>query len=226
LFHFEKQFLFSEQRLVVGTKKCRVGRLRKGKSVNGRIRGVNCWGLGANCFGVFWRKYFYLCKKNSRMHTEEIVETTLSDYEIERDKPMPSKHHAFIQGRLFSQFDRHYPDRYTVLPELSLDLPVRDRVPDLCVYPFMESLGEEEIKMTETPLGIVEILSPTQNHIDLNEKRKQYFAAGVQSYWLVLPDLKSVHVFRNVDDHDYFNRHDVLKDKVLGVEIDLKEVFK
>jgi Uma2 family endonuclease len=160
------------------------------------------------------------------MHTEEIVETTLSDYEIERDKPTPSKHHAFIQGRLFSHFDRHYSDRYTVLPELSLNLPVRDRVPDLCVFPFMESLGEEEIKMTEIPLCAIEILSPTQNHIDLEEKRKQYFAAGVQSYWLVFPDLKSVYVFRNADDYDVFTRQDVLKDKVLDVEIDLKEVFK
>lgn len=160
------------------------------------------------------------------MHNEEITETSLSDYEIERDKPMPSKHHAFIQGRLFAQFDRHYATRYTVLPELSLDLPVRDRIPDLCVYSFIESLGEEEIKMTEIPLCAVEILSPMQTHADLNEKRKQYFAAGIKSYWLVFPDLKSVYVFRDPEDYDVFTRQDILTDKVLDVEIDLKEVFK
>lgn len=34
------------------------------------------------------------------MHTEEVVETSLSVYEIERDKPMPGKHHAIIQGNI------------------------------------------------------------------------------------------------------------------------------
>lgn len=159
------------------------------------------------------------------MHTEEIVEATLSDYEIERDKPMPSKHHAIIQGNIHFLIRLRYNELFRVLPEISLDLPVRDRVPDLGIYPPMD-YGEEEVKMTEVPLGIVEILSPSQTHLDLNEKRKQYFTAGVKSYWLVFPDLKSVYVFRNVDDYDVFTRQDVLKDKVLDVEIDLKEVFK
>lgn len=118
-----------------------------------------------------------------------------------------------------------FGERFRILPEVSLDLPVKDRIPDLAIYPMMD-YGEEEIKMTEIPLCAVEILSPTQTHADLNEKRKQYFAAGVKSYWLVFPDLKSVYVFRNPEDYDVFTRQDILKDKVLDVEIDLKEVFK
>ena len=54
---------------------------------------------GVKMSQVFFEKIsFIFVKKYSRMHTEEIVETKLSDYEIERDKPMPSKHHAIIQG--------------------------------------------------------------------------------------------------------------------------------
>ena len=159
------------------------------------------------------------------MHKEEITETTLFDYETERDKPMPSKHHAIIQGNIHFLLRLLYGEKFRVLPEVSLDLPVKDRIPDLAIYPMMD-YGEEEIKMTELPLCAVEILSPTQTHADLNEKRKQYFAAGVKSYWLVFPDLKSVYVFRNPEDYDVFTRQDILKDKVLDVEIDLKEVFK
>lgn len=159
------------------------------------------------------------------MHSEEIVETTLSEYEIERDKPMPSKHHAIIQGNILFLLRLQFGEKFRVLPEISLELPVRDRVPDLAIYRPMD-YGEEEIKMTEIPLGVVEILSPTQSHEELEKKRKQYFAAGVQSYWLVFPDLKSVYVFRNAEDYDVFTRHDLLHDKVLEVEIDLKEVFK
>ena len=80
--------------------------------------------------------------------------------------------------------------------------------------------------MSEMPLGVVEILSPTQSHEELETKRKEYFANGVQSYWLVLPDLKSVYVFRNPDDYEVYSRNETLKDKVLGIDMDLAEVFK
>ncbi len=159
------------------------------------------------------------------MFTEELTET-LTEYELERDKPMPSKHHAFIQSRLLSQFDRRYSERYTALPELFLDLPIRDRVPDLCIYPYMASMGEEAIKMTDLPLCAIEIISPTQNHIDLLIKRRQYFDAGIQSYWLVFPDPKSVYVYSSPDEFEVYSYREVLKDTVLDIELPLSEVFK
>ncbi|MCW5923827.1 MAG: Uma2 family endonuclease [Saprospiraceae bacterium] len=108
------------------------------------------------------------------MHSEEIVETSLSEYEIERDKPTPSKHHAIIQGNILFLLRLQFGEKFRVLPEISLDLPVRDRVPDLVIYCPMD-YGEEEIKMTEIALGVVEILSLTQSHEELEKKRKQYF---------------------------------------------------
>jgi Uma2 family endonuclease len=158
------------------------------------------------------------------MFTEEV--TAVSEYETERDKPMPSKHHAFIQSRLLSQFDRLYSDRYTVLTELSLELPIRDRVPDLCVYPYIEFMGDEEIKMSELPICTIEILSPTQNHIDLLIKRRQYFDAGIKSYWLVFPDPKSVYVYSNPEEFEVFSYREVLKDPILDIELPLAEIFK
>ena len=157
-------------------------------------------------------------------YQEEAVEI-LSDYELERNKPMPSKHHAFVQGNLNFEIRLKYPDQFRVLSEISLDLPVRDRIPDIAIYPPME-FGEEEIKMTEIPLCTIEILSPTQNHLDLNDKRKEYFAAGVQSYWLVFPDLKSVYVYYSPEDFEIYSYRDVLNDKKLGIELDLKVIFK
>ena len=157
-------------------------------------------------------------------YQEEPVEI-LSDYEIERNKPMPSKHHAITESNLNFELRLKYGDRFRVLTEISLALPGRERVPDLAIYPSME-FGEEEIKMTEIPLCAIEILSPTQNHLDLNHKRKEYFAAGVQSYWLVFPDLKSVYVYYSPEDFEIYTYRDVLSDKKLAIELDLKEVFK
>ncbi|MFN0034150.1 MAG: Uma2 family endonuclease [Saprospiraceae bacterium] len=157
------------------------------------------------------------------MYTEEIA--TLTEYEIEREKPMPSKHHSIVQGNLSFFIRLKYGELFRLLPEISLDLPDRDRVPDLAIYPPME-YGEEEIKMTEIPLCLIEILSPTQNLIDLLIKRRQYFDAGVQSYWLVFPEPKSVYVYSNPDEFEVFSYREVLKDPTLGIELPLSEIFK
>ncbi len=157
------------------------------------------------------------------MFTEEIA--SLSEYETEREKPMPSKHHAFIQGNLIFYLRLKYGELFSILPEISLKLPSRDRVPDLAIYSSLE-YGEEEVKMTQIPLCLVEILSPTQNHIDLILKRREYFDAGVKSYWLVFPDPKSVYVYSNPDEFEVFSYREVLKDPLLGIEFSLSEIFK
>jgi Uma2 family endonuclease len=158
------------------------------------------------------------------MFTEELVET-LTEYELERDKPMPSKHHSIIQGNLNFLIRSKYGDSFRLLPEISLDLPIKDRVPDLAIYRPMP-YGEEAIKMTDLPLCAIEIISPTQNHIDLLIKRRQYFDAGIQSYWLVFPDPKSVYVYSSPDEFEVYSYREVLKDSVLDIELPLSEVFK
>lgn len=52
-----------------------------------------------------------------------------------------------------------YQERYDVFPEVSLDLPILNRVPDLAIYTSME-YGKEEIKMTQLPLCSVESCRP------------------------------------------------------------------
>jgi Uma2 family endonuclease len=161
------------------------------------------------------------------MHTEEVLQSIFSDYEIERGKPMPSKHHAIIQDNLGFHIRLKYGDRFRTLPEISLDLPVRGRVPDLAIYPSME-YGEEEVKMTRVPLAVVEILSPTQSQSDLKEKRHEYFNAGVQSYWVIFPDLYSVYVYYSskATDFEVFSKQENLVDKKLGIELALQDLFK
>lgn len=40
-----------------------------------------------------------------------------TDYEIERNKPMPSLNHAIIQGNLLFQLNLKYQIKYSILPE-------------------------------------------------------------------------------------------------------------
>lgn len=152
---------------------------------------------------------------------------TLSDYEIERGKPMPDKNHSMVQGNLYFSIRVKYEHKFRVLPEINLQLPERERVPDLAIYPPMDFLPDDnEIRMKTPPLGAIEILSEMQNVADLMVKRAEYFTAGVQSYWLVIPALRSIYVFYSPDDFDLFSKNDLLKDKKLGIEIKLGDIFK
>ncbi|MCW5924226.1 MAG: Uma2 family endonuclease [Saprospiraceae bacterium] len=151
----------------------------------------------------------------------------LNEYEIERGKPMPDKNHAFVQARLLLNTQVKYEGTYTILPELTLGLPIRERVPDLAIYPPMDFVpGDNEIRMTEIPLGVVEILFAKQDLSELMVKRAEYFSAGVKSYWLALPDLKTIYVFYSPEDYNIYSGKDILKDKKLDIELDLGEIFK
>ncbi len=155
------------------------------------------------------------------------AEVNISEYELERDKPMPGKKHAFVQMRLMHQFLFNYNEQFIVLPELSVLMKDRKSVPDLAIYENGTlSFEEDEIVVEKIPKGIIEILSPKQVLADLVIKSKTYLEAGVTSYWLVLPELTSIYVFHNEDDYRVFTRNDVLKDDALGVTVDLKELFR
>lgn len=151
----------------------------------------------------------------------------LSDYEIERGKPMPDRNHAIIQGRLVSRLDRAYGDRFSILPEINLDMPIKDRVPDLAIYePLIFDPDVNELSMLNPPLCAIEILSEMQNVNVLMKKKREYFNVGILSYWLVLPSLRTIYVFHNVNDSTIFSYKDRLIDKKLNIELDLSEIFK
>lgn len=151
----------------------------------------------------------------------------LSEYEIERGKPMPDKNHAFVQGNFLIQLFLKYSSKFKVLPEINLDLPIRERVPDLAIFPPMAFVPDQnEIRMREVPLGVIEILSAKQDLAELMIKCSEYFNAGVKSYWLALPALRTVYVFYSPNEYEIFSGNDIMKDKNLGIELELAEIFK
>jgi Uma2 family endonuclease len=151
----------------------------------------------------------------------------LSDYEKERGKPMPDKNHAIIQSRIVTKLSVKYEDNYTVLTEINLDLPVRERVPDLAIYPILDFQPDDnEMSMVVPPLGAIEILSEAQSPRELLKKRTEYFIGGVKSYWIVLPAFRTIYVYSSPDEYEIFKHTQILEDKILDIELDLKDIFK
>lgn len=150
-----------------------------------------------------------------------------SEYEIERNKPMPSLNHSLIQAKLIFQIIAGYKNTYTVASELSLDLADWDTVPDLSIYRKLKFDSQNDLtSMTEPPLCTVEIISPTQSINELKAKANKYFAHGVKSCWIVVPVLENIYVFSSPSNYQIFRAHETLHDEVLQLSIPLQDVFE
>ena len=151
----------------------------------------------------------------------------LSEYEIERNKPLPSLNHGVVQGNLIFLLKSKTKARFTIASELSLDLAEWPSVPDISIFPKRPYDAKNDIiKMPEPPLCAIEILSPTQSLDDLIIKGVSYFGHGVKSCWIVLPALKNIYVFSNADDYEIYRATEILKDPVLDISLPLLEVFE
>ncbi len=149
-----------------------------------------------------------------------------SDYEIERGKPMPSLNHSAIQANLIKEFVPYW-SKYRVASELSLDLSEWPSVPDLSILPKQPlDLANDTIAVSEAPLCVIEIISPTQSLHELTAKARSYFAHGVRSCWIVLPPLRNIYVFTSPNEYQMFKANETLHDPVLGVSFPLQEVFE
>jgi Uma2 family endonuclease len=156
------------------------------------------------------------------------MEATLikSEYEIERGKPIPSRNHAYIQSKMIKLLDRKYDETYEAISELSILLDGKEVVPDVLIYKkFDFRPGNDEIKVSELPLNVIEILSPSQNLSDLIIKSYKYFDSGIQSYWLIIPDLTTIYVFSAPDEFEVFVKKEKLVDAKLGIELELGAIF-
>lgn len=157
-----------------------------------------------------------------------MIETAVgeSTYEKERNKPMPSKNHGKIQTRVLVNLVNNFSIKYEFISELSLELNEWLCTPDIAIY-NKEPLDvyNDEVRMSTPPLGIIEILSPTQTLNDLTDKAVTYFEHGVKSCWLVLPTLKTIYVFSGREQFEAFVQDEVVKDHVLDIQLPLSNIF-
>ena len=150
-----------------------------------------------------------------------------SEYEIERNKPMPSLNHSLIQANLIFQIIQAYRKHYSVASELSLDLSDWESVPDLSIYPKLIFDSQNDVvQMTLPPLCTIEIISPSQSINELKAKANNYFSHGVKSCWIVVPVLENIYVFSSPTEYQIFRAHETLRDEMLDISISLKEVFE
>lgn len=107
--------------------------------------------------------------------------------------------------------------------------------PDTVRAPDIAFVRMERIKAARRIVGYrvgapdlaVEVISPGNTKREMTEKVSAYFAAGARMVWLVNPKLKSVDVYRSLNDVTVFTENDILDggDVVPGFQIAVAEIF-
>ena len=151
----------------------------------------------------------------------------VSDYELERGKPMPTQQHSTTQANLLVALITRHKKRFRFMSELTIELGTKTAVPDISIYPYypIEWGAEDPAVKTEPPLVAIEIISPSQTLTEINHKARKYFAQGVKSCWIVQPELQTISVLHEGAKPRTFDSG-MVEDTLVGISIPIEEVFE
>jgi Uma2 family endonuclease len=150
-----------------------------------------------------------------------------SEYEKERGKPMPKTKHGSVQANIIIALSRIYKKQFRYISELTIEVGDHTAVPDISIYKHFEIQWDEDepAAKVEPPLVAIEIISPSQSFAQMREKARQYFAHGVQSCWIVQPELQIISVLHPKTPPKTF-ASGMVQDSAVGIEIPIEEVFE
>jgi Uma2 family endonuclease len=155
---------------------------------------------------------------------EQILET-VSDYELERDKPVPNFNHGFIQANLVFALREQYGKQYSVVSEVSIPTGTTTVTPDVLVFPKRPiNWLETKPELPEPPILAIEIQSPSQSIETVINKANALLEIGVKSVWLIQPALKTVSIFSKSNPPKTFVEG-IVQDKVSGIELSFDQIF-
>jgi len=86
---------------------------------------------------------------------------------------------------------------------------VRKRRPDLAYF-TLEQINETGLGIRQKTRFAIEILSDSESYEDVLEKIQDYFDAGVQLVWYIVPRKKRIYVYASPDESKAFKGTDVI----------------
>ena len=108
-----------------------------------------------------------------------------------RQKPMPTLFHSRLQRNLVNYINLH-TERFEAVQELRCILPPYSPVPDISVVacdnevkPLGYRLNDEDGPLEGPPDWLIEIRSPDQSTLDLQNKILHCLSNGTQLAWLI-----------------------------------------
>ena len=101
--------------------------------------------------------------------------------------PAPANPHQLVVGELLYMLRQICPKGLRVLPGPGVRMSAEtELIPDVVVAGFEQI---RRVRITDPPQLVVEVRSPSTALVDLNIKKAVYERFGIQSYWIVVPDV-------------------------------------
>jgi Uma2 family endonuclease len=100
-----------------------------------------------------------------------------------RQKPMPTLFHSRLQRNLVNYVNRH-TEQFEAVQELRCIVPPYSPVPDISVVASAR-IGDEDGPLQGAPNWLIEIRSPDQSTLDLQNKILHCLSNGTQLAWLI-----------------------------------------
>lgn len=149
-------------------------------------------------------------------------------------EPSPTFKHQSIVNILateFTIFVRANNHGHIVTSPIDVKLSERDVFQPDIVFISHERATNIRERIDGAPDLVVEALSPSTSHYDLDPKRRMYEQSGVLEYWIVDPASSSIEILTN--DGGLFATLDgasesgIVRSKVIdGFTIDVMDVFR
>ncbi len=119
---------------------------------------------------------------------------------------------------------------YQCFEEVFPDDPTRIRKPDVSFIALERLLPEDEPEgyCDIVPDLAVEVVSPNDGVYELSEKIEEYLKAGVKLIWIVVPNTKTVRIYRANGSTEELHEHQELsgEDVVPGFRCLVSELFR
>lgn len=150
------------------------------------------------------------------------------------DMAPPSRIHQKITGEIYAEI-RNYIKRNdgkceVYLAPFAVFLNEDDRTyvePDISVICDPDKLNEKGCN--GAPDWIIEVVSPSSQHMDYMTKLFKYRTAGVKEYWIVNPTTETVQTYcfgETEDSGQYSFKEEIPVSIYLGFKVNIAELLK
>jgi len=115
--------------------------------------------------------------------------------------PAPTPNHQRIVRRLFKLIDGHIKDNGEVLFS-PIDLYVDEKnvyQPDLIYLSSANKSAVTKRGVEKSPDLIIEVISPSNSHVDRYTKKEAYARIRVKEYWIIDPGNETIEIFSSAN---------------------------
>ncbi len=151
-----------------------------------------------------------------------------------KERSMPSPIHGRIQLKLGSKILSYVEQNNlgAVYTETHFEFAEKlSRVPDIAFVSFgrfPEGGEDESSRWHIAPDLAVEIISPTDDYEDVQEKITEYFTFGVTQVWIISPESKTLHIYFSRTSVKILTETDQLVGEEIleGFKMNMNEIFQ